>query len=201
MGPTTTRRQMLCAALALAVAEAELAGAPGAAQAATTPPTDGQVLAIILGIELLLVFAYRQALASDVLTGGAGALFHHLLGQEHEHARAISAELTRVGGATPPQEPATIAAADQELVAYRIPGTFTGTHKQRDWLRLMIGIESVAERAYWRAMGTVQDGELLRLCAEIMANEAQHWTLLSMTLHPTEDEVNNWVPSAFVEGA
>ncbi len=200
MGPARTRRQILCAALALAVAEVELAGAP-AAQAATTPPTDGQVLAIVLSIELLLVFAYKQALASDVLTLGEGALFHHLLGQEREHVRAISAELTRVGGANPPQEPTTIAAADQELVTYRIPGTFTGTHKQRDWLRLMVGIESVAERAYYKAMGTVQDGELLRLCAEIMANEAQHWTLLSMALHPTEDEVNNWVPSAFVEGA
>ncbi|MGA2928891.1 MAG: hypothetical protein ABSG43_23445 [Solirubrobacteraceae bacterium] len=193
-----TRRQLLCSGV-LAGACATLTGsllAPAPTLATSPAPTDAQLLATALGIQQLEVFAYRRLLASSELAAGAAALLRDLLRLELGHAAALVAALTARRAAVP-AGPADVAAADRALARHPVAGRLTGTRSQHDCVKLLVDLESVAEGSCYTTIVGLRDSRLAVLIAEVMAGDAQHWTLLDELQH---HDVLKAVPGPFVEG-
>jgi hypothetical protein len=64
-----------------------------------------------------------------------------------------------------------------------VPGSLESLSSEDDAVRYLIGVETLAEGAYFSAMSRLSDQRLLVLAAQIMSCEAQHWTALSGILH------------------
>lgn len=190
-----TRRQLLqegalAASLPVAASllEPDVAGA-------TSP--DSELLIPLIGTELLAAYIYQRALEAGLLSPRGNRLAARLLAQEHQHLARLSAELRQRGG-TPPAPITNAADADRVLAAHRSPGVRASLHNEHDTIILLARVEWLLEGAYYTAIGKLQDPRLLRLSGQIMANEAQHGTMLSELLHP--GDVNKAVPSPNVIG-
>jgi Ferritin-like domain len=197
-----TRRQLVSDGLTAAVG---LAGAGGAASvlastasAAGAPPqVEAMALTHALQIEQLLLIAYRQVVASPVVHPPVAGQLRTQLGQEVAHVGILQQALAGRGEIVP--TPPSLEAAQDELTQHHVHWSLTDLRNQHDCLKLLIDIESLAENAYFEAVAEVQDPILLRTCAEIMACEAQHWTVLSGFLN--HQDPKKAVPYPFVEGA
>jgi len=197
MDARATRRQVVARGLAVGGAAALLAPALDADAALAAPKTDAQVLAGTLVVEELVVLAYRKVLASGALTASARRTVTELLAQEREHAAALVAALARLGAALP-AGPTDVAAADKALAAHKVSVSLANLRTERDCLELLIDVEEVAEGAYFIAISMLRSSSSLRLSAEIMASEAQHWTALTELRLP--GQIAKAVPEPFVEG-
>jgi Ferritin-like domain len=201
MDPTAshqaTRRELLSGAIAgaglgsLAVAVLQAPDAVAAAE------SEGDLLHAILSIELLVVFCYQQALRSETLAPEAEPAIRHLLGHEHTHVAVMTGELEALGQ-VPPSGPDSVAAADAELDVLHASGSLASLHSEQDCLRLLEGAEQLAQGAYYTSISKLSDPRLARICASILAAEAQHYTVLGDLLHP--GEIDKSVPGPFVEG-
>jgi len=197
----TTRRQLVAHALgvgALSAAGPTAASLLSAAKshAAAAPKTDADLLYELLAVELLLTVVYSRVIQSGVLSARGDRLASELLGYEQAHVRVLTLELQGRGG-TVPATPQSTSAIDELLIATHVSGTLTKLGDEHDGLRLLLGLETMAEDAYYKAMSALRNPRLLHLGAQIMASEAQHYTVLSQRLHP--GEVGRAVPYAFVE--
>lgn len=196
-GHLPTRRELLGGAIAAVAAGSIAAAALDASEAVAAAETDPDLLRAILSVELLLVFCYQQVLQSETLAPEAEPAIRHLLSQEETHIDVMSDELAKFGQ-LPPSPPSGVAAADGELDALHTSGSLTALHTQQDSLRLLEAAEELAQGAYYQSITKLTDARLARVCASILAVEAQHYTVLGTLLHP--GEIDKAVPSAFVEG-
>jgi hypothetical protein len=183
--------------IAVGVAVPVLASPLDATAATSTPRTDPQLIAASFAIEQLVVLAYGQVLASGALHQGAESTVAGILEQEREHVQALGGALQELGAATPPGP--TVATGDQALAAHKVPGSVSNLRTQHDCLKLLVDLESAAEGAHYVAVSKLRRAKLLVLSAEILACEAQHWTVLSELQHPGKIELA--VPGPFVQGA
>jgi hypothetical protein len=188
MDRRATRRELLerglwTAAGATAGSAIALAAIPDPAPAASSVPSDGEVLSKALEVERLIVLAYRRVLAADVLDAGDADVVATQLGHELEHVATVAARIQALG------MPALTTAPDLKtgqalLSKHNVPGSLTDLRTRADCLRLLVNLESIAEGAYFTALGTLGRPDLVALSAEIMACEAQHWTVLSGLRNP-----------------
>lgn len=186
-----TRRQLLRGGALLASAGALGAGietalpdtSAAAAGVRETPVQEGQVLSGLVGVEQLLVFSYRAALASGLLTASSRALAAQILDYEREHQRALAARMGALGIA-PPAAPSDSRAAEAALARHHSHVDFSRRRDGRGWLGLLLDVEFVAQRNYHVALGQLRTPALLELCASIYASEGQHSVLLGLLLHP-----------------
>jgi hypothetical protein len=190
-----TRRELFGGAAAVATV---LATAQSGRAADLAPANDAEVLGQALIVESLLVVAYRQVLASGALRPNVARQVDEILGQELEHVATLRRELKRIGAAVP-AGPRDLAAAHRGLAAHHVYTNLQALRTQNDCLKLLIDVESVAEGAYFDAIGKLSDPSLLRTSAEIMGCEAQHWTVLSAARH--HGEIIYSVPYPFVQGS
>lgn len=188
---TGTRRELLGAAAAVAVC----AGLSAQPALAATPADDHQILVTVLGIELLLVWSYERVLGHGTIGGAAHQAVARILEQEHQHVNAVQA----AAGGTPASVPITLAAAERELARHHVGASPRDLGTQHDCLRLLVDVESVAEGAWFTAIGQLADPRLAATGAAIMASEAQHWTVLSGFSH--HDDPKIVVPYPFVRGS
>jgi hypothetical protein len=193
-GPATRRE--LVGSTAAALAAAGLLGAE-AARAAGPPPTDADVLRRTLQIERVVVIAYRQAIASDALAVPVARQLEQILGQEHEHVAILEAALRSLGE-PPPPPPTDLPAAQRLLTSHHVNVSLLQLRTQDQCLRLLVNVETLAEEAYFTAVGQLSDAALLRTSTQIMGCEAQHWTVLSTVKH--HGDVMMTVPYPFVGG-
>jgi hypothetical protein len=198
--PRSTRRELAQRGLAATASVAALTavGACSAAAAAATPQSDAGVLGRVLAVEDLVVVAYRQALRSGALRPRVGRQVREILAQELEHVATLQRELERIG-APVPAAPHDLATAQRALAGHHMHTSLEALRTQNDCLKLLIDVESVAEGAYFAAIGALTDPALLRTSAGIMGCEAQHWTVLSAARH--NGDVTFSVPYPFVEGS
>jgi hypothetical protein len=175
----------------------------GVVMAALAPPvaaaptlTAGQALIHATKIEQLVVIAYRQAVASTVVTPEVRPQLETQLRHEVEHVGVLDRALRTMGEAVPAAP--SLAAAQTALTQHQVHWSLTGLTSQHDWLKLLVDVESLAENAYFQLVGTLQDLALATACAEIMGCEAQHWTVLSGYLN--HQDAMKAVPYPFVEG-
>jgi hypothetical protein len=171
-----------------------LAGAAGAvgllsgltadrAHADTQPPSDSELLTKTLDVERLMVLAYERVLGSGALSPGFQRVIAPFLGQERAHVSAIAAALARLG-APVPTAPLSLGQASDLLGQHSVSESLTGLHSQDACLKLLVDLESVAEGAAYTPIKDLQDPALVHLFAQIMACEAQHWTVLSGLRNP-----------------
>lgn len=187
-----TRRQLLAAGTAASASALLL---PELAEAAPAP-SDSAVLTRTLRIEQLVVTAYRNVLASGVLTAAVASRLRAMLAQEQGHVAVLERGIRALGATIPP---ITASAAQRELTAHHVHLSLVHLPNQHECLRLLIDIESLAEGAYYSAISKLSDPGLVRTSAEAMGCEAQHWTVLSALQH--HGDVTRSVPYAFVQGS
>jgi Ferritin-like domain len=176
-----TRRQLVAGALAAAAGG--LAVTPEAAVAAAGVPSDADTLSKILEAERLLVLGYRRVLASGTLAPGEDDALRPFLGHELEHVSTLAARLGALG-VVADAAPMDVKTGEALLAKHHVPGSLTDLHSRTDSLRLLVNLESVAEGAYFTALGTLGSADLVRLCSQVMACEAQHWTVISGLRNP-----------------
>ena len=175
------RRAVLGGALGGLAATAAAPGAWGLAAGASGG--DSKQLVVLLGAERRLSATYRRVLAAGVLNVVVAAEVSGFAAQEREHIGALERELLLRGAHPQPQAPIPPTAA--------VP-----LETQADALGLLLAAENMAETAYLGAMAKLQDPGLVRLAAEILASEAQHWTLLRVLQAP--QDLAGASPVAFV---
>jgi rubrerythrin len=138
---------------------------------------DVELLNSALDLELMAVAAYKTGagrLRGDVLA--VGKLF---LEQEQEHADGLMAAIKDAGGTPNRAKP-----------AYDFPEL----RSQTDVLRFAIDLENTAIAAYIDALPKLGEGDLRATAAAIIANEAEHVSVLLGALGEEQ------VPDAFVVG-
>ena len=198
MESAATRRELVrsgivaTAALAVGVRSADASAAAAPAQ------SDAGVLTRTLEIEQLVSIAYRQALGSHALGPAAARALSEVLSQELEHIAALERELRGLGAGIP-GPPVSLASAQAALSRHHVSASLTRLETEHQCLKLLIDMESLAEGAYFSAISKLSDPALLRMSAEIMGCEAQHWTLLSALRH--RGDVDQSVPYPFVQGS
>ena len=183
MDRLATRRELMAGA-AGAVGIAAGIGADRAL-ADTPPPSDADLLSKTLEVERLMVYAYERVLASGALSAGFQRVIAPFLGQERAHVSAVAAALTRLS-APAPTDPLSLKQASDLLGQHSVSGSLTGLHSQDACLKLLVDLESVAEGASYTPIRDLRRPDLVHMCAQIMACEAQHWTVLSGLRNPGE---------------
>jgi len=154
-----------------------------AALAGTGVPSDSEVLSKVLEVERLVVLGYRRVLASGAVGADDEAVLEPFLAHELEHVSTVAARLEALG-ASADTGPLDVATGDSLLAKHHVPGSLTDLHSSTDCLRLLVNLESVAEGAYFTGLKTLGTSELVTLSAQVMACEAQHWTVLSGLRNP-----------------
>ncbi|MDQ6805052.1 MAG: ferritin-like domain-containing protein [Actinomycetota bacterium] len=195
-----TRRELLGGGVATTAAVALAATAPSLLaplSALAAPVGDGAVLASLLRVERVVVFAYERALATTALTPAVQQLLSSFLAHERAHVQALAANLTSLGSAVPAPLKDTAAFAS-ELRQLRVGRSPPQLRNERQHVRSLIDLETVIARHYRYAIARLSAGKELSIASEIMANEAQHATILRELLSP--GNVKRAVPSAFVAG-
>jgi Ferritin-like domain len=197
-----TRREAVRLGIATAggaLAAGELAArlGPLSEALAAVAPAEARVLTRALEKEQLTVVAYRRVLGLSVVKPAVKDQLRILLGQELTHTALLRRVLAAGGRSLPP--PPSIPAAQRTLTRERVHWRLTDLTNQHDCLKLLVDVESLLENVYFDAVGNLADVSLVRLCAEIMGCEAQHWTILSGLLNHRDPE--RAVPHPFVEGA
>ena len=183
MPSAQTRRQLLARSARVTAGGAAAAGAallaPALAQAQTGSEADR--LHRLLSLELLVLYCYEHVLSSTVLSPQARPAIAPLLAHEHAHVSAIGARLRALGG-SPPAPPVSLAAANRDLIHRNVSERLGELQGSGDALRLLLAIEQVATGAYFVALTTLSDPQLIRLGAQIMASEAQHQAVIGELL-------------------
>jgi hypothetical protein len=140
------------------------------------------------------VTAYERVLASGLVAPAVASQLRVQLVQEHEHIAVLERALRKLGAST-----TSVSAAQRELRAHHIHVALAHLRSQHECLKLLIDVESLAERAYFEATSRLTDPGLVRTAVEAMGCEAQHWTVLSAIQHP--GKLYRSVPYPFVVGS
>lgn len=196
--PNPTRRQLLAGGGLVAVATLRGADSAAAATPALAPQlTDADRLHRLLGLELLMLYCYEHVLGTPLLKPRAKRLLSPLIKHEEAHVRVLSGRLRALGG-TPPPPPLTDTQANRDLARRSIGGRLGHLQGSRDALYLLLAIEQVVVGAYFVALIKLGDERLITVCAQVMANEAQHQALVGEALYP--GNAPDAVPSGLVQG-
>jgi hypothetical protein len=193
-----TRRELIAGAAAVAGATVSGGLAAGDALADTPAPSDAELLGQSLDVERLIVLGYRRVFASGVLTPAIQRAIASHLEHELSHVAALAAQLRSLG-APAPTGPIDLKTATDVMAQHHVAGSMTDLHSQNDGLKLLVDLESAAEGAHYTALKDLRRPELQRLSVQIMACEAQHWTVLSGLRNP--GQYVKAVPWPFVYGS
>jgi ferritin-like protein len=195
-GQSSTRRELLAYGAGIAGAALLVpASAPAAGRAATESEADR--LQRLMSVELLMLYTYRQVMASSLLSPSARRALAPLRANEEAHIRALGARLSALGGVAP-SPPASVAGADKALAHREVSGRLGKLKGAKDALRLLLAVERVTVGAYFVALTKLEDPGLITLAAEIMANDAQHEAIVGELLYP--GKAGQAVPYGLVQG-
>jgi hypothetical protein len=184
----------------LGVAGAWAASLPQQAEAASsatgdaaTPEQELRVLEGLLGIEQVLEYAYRRVLRSWSLDSSTRGVLELVLGHEAEHRAALKRHIFDLAsGLSPAARPPGSSAMSDVVTLLRDAPT------PRDAVQVLTKVESLSEANYFNAIGELHSPDLVLTAAQIMASEAQHWSLLLNVLN--KGDMPQVVPSPFVRG-
>ncbi|HEY1540382.1 MAG TPA: DUF4439 domain-containing protein [Solirubrobacteraceae bacterium] len=138
---------------------------------------DAEVLNSALDLELMAIAAYKAGAAH--LKGDVLQLAKLLLAQEQAHADALSSAIRKVGRIP-----------NRAKASYDFPKLTS----QTDTLRFAVEIENTAIAAYVDALPKLGKGDLRATASSIVADEAEHISVLLGVLGEQQ------VPDAFVYG-
>jgi Ferritin-like domain len=194
-----TRRELVSGVAAAIVAAGAGAGAAASSALADTPaPSDVELLTNSLMVERLMVLAYQKVLSSRLLPADLQRVIEPHLGHERAHVAALAGRLRSLG-APAPTGPLDLKTAAATMGQYHVSDSLTDLHTQNECLKLLVDLESVAEGIHYTALKDLRSPPLQRLSAQVMACEAQHWTVLSGLRNPGEYVKS--IPWPFVYGS
>jgi Ferritin-like domain len=194
-GPTTRRE--LIAGAAAAVGATVSGGAAAGALADTPAPSDAELLGKSFQVERLMVLGYRRVFASGLLTPAIQRAIASHLDHELAHAAALASRLSSLG-APAPTGPLDLNEAAQVMADHHVSGSLTDLHSQNDCLKLLVDLESAAEGAHYTVLKDLSLPAHQHLSVQMMACEAQHWTVLSGLRNP--GQYVKAIPWPFVYG-
>jgi hypothetical protein len=197
-----TRRELLGAGAAGA---AGLLAVPGAAAAGTSttvttsepPVSEATRLERLIRLEMLLLYCYRHVLGSSILGPRVHRIVAPYEGHEEAHITALEARLKARGGTVAPG-PGSVKAANHDLSHRKVAGRLGQLKGEQDALNLLRTLEQVTIGAYFVALTTVGDPELIRLICQIMGNEAQHDAMIGYAM--PKATLGSAVPYGLVQG-
>lgn len=195
VGPT--RRELIAGAAAAAGATVSGGVRAAGALADTPAPSDAELLGKSFQVERLIVLGYRRVFASGLLTPAIQRAIASHLDHELAHVAALAAALRSLG-APAPTGPLDLETAAQVMADHHVSGSLTDLHSQNDGLKLLVDLESAAEGAHYTALKDLSLPAHQHLSAQIMACEAQHWTVLSGLRNP--GQYVKAIPWPFVYG-
>jgi hypothetical protein len=195
VGPT--RRELIAGAAAAAGATVSGGVRAAGALADTPAPSDAELLGKSFQVERLIVLGYRRVFASGLLTPAIQRAIASHLDHELAHVAALAAALRSLG-APAPTGPLDLETAVQVMADHHVSGSLTDLHSQNDGLKLLVDLESAAEGAHYTALKDLSLPAHQHLSAQIMACEAQHWTVLSGLRNP--GQYVKAIPWPFVYG-
>lgn len=176
--PLSRRRFLGASGVACAGGSAAfVAACGGGAKKDKGASSDVVILNSAIDLENMVIAAYTAG--APLLKGEVLKLGREFLGQEKEHADALSTAVTQLGGA-----------ANQPRPSYDFPRV----RSQPDVLRLATMIEDTAIAAYLDALPKLSSADLRATVASIATNEAEHVAVLQGALGRPQ------VPAAFVVG-
>jgi len=180
-GPT--RRELLGAGAAGAAGLLALPAAAGADTASTSQPSFSETdrLQRLIRLELLLVYCYRYVLGSSILGPRAHERLAPFVGHEEAHVAVLETRLKARGG-TVPAGPDSIKTANRYLANRGVGGRLGQLKGERDALYLLLTLEQVTIGAYFVALTKLNDSELITVVCQIMGNEAQHDSVIGLSL-------------------
>ena len=158
---------------------------------------DTAILGRLVMIEQLIEFAYAHLLEAGGLSAAAAGVFKTFLSHEQAHVRLLSNALMH-HGSVPHPPPTDVRVASRQLAILGAGGSLRDSRGDALSVPYMIGVETVAEGAYYSAMSKLSDSTLLVDAAQVMGCEAQHWTALSGLQHAGDVFVG--VPYSTVKG-
>jgi Ferritin-like domain len=189
-----SRRELITGTAAVGAAAA-LAAAQ--ARADTPPESTPTLLSKALVLERLSVLAYTQLIPSPVLGAHERGVLRGLVRQDHAHVRALEGEMTARGIVLPPS-PTGADALDQALSAKGMSVTLSGVKTLKQAVQLLLDIEALTQGGYYMVIRDASDPQLALRAAQVLANEAQHSTLLTALVSPSA--ITQTVPSWYVTG-
>ena len=142
------------------------------------------------------VVAYTALIPLPALSAHERRVLRTLLRQDRAHVRALEAEMTARGIALPPA-PSGSAALDQALSAKGMSVTLAGVKTLKQTVQLLLDIEALTQGGYYLIIRDASDPALALHAAQVLANEAQHSTLLTELVDP---EITQTVPGWYVTG-
>jgi Ferritin-like domain len=151
----------------------------------------------LLSVELLMLFTYEHVLGSKLLDPDERSLLAPLRAHEQAHIRALSRQLTALGG-VPPAPPADPAAADKDLAHRKVKGRLGQLRGRHDALQLLVAVERVVVGAYFVALIKVHEPQLITLLTQIMASDAQHEAIIGELMY--RGDAQKAVPYGLVQG-
>ncbi len=195
-----TRRALLAGGLGAATGLSALASSArgdAGSQGRSLPSwvEDGKVLQQLLQAERTVEYGCRQALSSGKLKRASRDVVRLLLAHADAHVAALRVHLDALHlpqNQSHPQHPAPFPPA-------QIADLFKEIKHETDALQGLVQIMNVAQYSYFSAVGSFHDLRLVRLAAEILANEAQHWTILEDLLH--KGDATLAVPHPYARGS
>jgi ferritin-like protein len=202
MPAASTRRQLLAGGVGAAAGLSVIA--PGVAWAdsgdqsdSKLPPKvqDGKVLQRLLEAERLLQYGYEHALGSGYLKHTAQQLALQQLAHEQAHVTMLQEQLKALSL----PNAALQKKSTEHFPPEDVSSLFKAAKHEKDQLQVIVQIENLAQSSYFKAAGGFHDRRLVRLAAEILACEAQHWTMLVDLLH--KGDATRAVPHPTVRGS
>jgi hypothetical protein len=166
------------------------------AQADAAPPDDATLLSKALELVRLTVVAYEHLIRLPVLTAHERQVLRTLLRQDRAHVRALAAEMTARGITLPPQ-PSGPDAVDQALSAKSMSGSVLHADTLKAAVQTLVGIEALAQGAYYLLIRDASDPALAVQGAEALASDAQHSMLLTGLV---STDIKQTVPYWYVTG-
>jgi hypothetical protein len=168
------------------------------AGALADPIGDPAVLQFALRAEQAMVYAYELALGSGTISASATDVLRQFLGQEYEHVDALSVSMSQLGDKVP-GPPTDMAMFEESLRQLHFQRSPAKLHTEREWVSFVASLERVLGLVYHFVIEQLVDVRLVQTAAQIMANEAQHATMLRELIIP--GSVKYAVPRAFVGAA
>jgi hypothetical protein len=167
------------------------------ARADTPPESDPTLLTKALVLERLSVLAYAGLIPLPALSAHERRVLRTLMRQDRAHVRALETEMTARGIALPPA-PTGPAALDQALSAKGMSVTLAGVKTLKQAVQLLLDIEALTQGGYYMIIREATDPTLALRAAQVLANEAQHSTLLTELVSP--NDITQTVPNWYVTG-
>jgi rubrerythrin len=147
---------------------------------------DIQIMNTALGLEHQAIAAYQAGAETKLLSDGVLKVAVKFMDQHKQHRDALAATIKKFGG-----KPVD-AQSKYDVVAIAKGVGVTTIAAEKDVITLAMKLEDQATKAYLGALPQLENKDVIKAAASIMADEAQHTAILRSALG--EDPV----PQAFV---